>query len=83
MGNRLGRSAALLAAIAAASALVLAALQLTVAAASSVPTFGNPTINGVQGTGFEKGARVDPSGRVYTSGSWLAVVDHQLHEPIV
>jgi hypothetical protein len=45
----------------------LAVLQLTVGAASSVPTFGNPTISGVQGTGFEQGARVDPSGRIYTS----------------
>jgi hypothetical protein len=32
-----------------------------------VPTFGNPTISGVQGTGFEQDLRIDRSGRVYTS----------------
>jgi hypothetical protein len=39
---------------------------ITVAAAA-VPTFGNPTISGVQGTGFEQDLRIDRSGRVYTS----------------
>jgi hypothetical protein len=30
-------------------------------------TFGNPTISGVQGTGFEQDIRIDSRGRIYTS----------------
>ena len=67
MGNRLGRPAALLGALAVGALLPLSALQPALGAASSVPTFGNPTISGVQGTGFEQGATVDPGGRIYTS----------------
>ncbi|HKV87096.1 MAG TPA: hypothetical protein VJT78_03780 [Candidatus Dormibacteraeota bacterium] len=37
------------------------------ASASSGPTFGNPTISGVQGTGFEQDLRIDRAGRIYTS----------------
>lgn len=40
---------------------------LAAAAATGVPGFGNPTISGVQGTGFEQGVRLDSQGRVYTS----------------
>lgn len=41
-----------------------------------VPTFGNPTISGIQGTGFEQDIRVDSRGRIYTSapGSIAAAV---------
>jgi hypothetical protein len=59
--------------IAAAGGLALAAafsgpmVPITVAAATGVPTFGNPTTSGVQGTGFEQDLRIDRSGRVYTS----------------
>lgn len=51
---------------------------LVVSAATSAPTFGNPTISGVQGTGFEQGLRVDSSGRVYTSspGSLSSTVSY-------
>src|SRR5713226_6629673 len=37
------------------------------AAAPPVPTFGNPTISGIQGFGFEQDLRLDTHGRVYTS----------------
>src|SRR5919198_3906665 len=37
------------------------------AAPSSTPTFGRPTISGIQGLGFEPNLRVGPNGRVYTS----------------
>jgi hypothetical protein len=30
-------------------------------------TFGNPTISGIQGTGFEQDIRIDSRGRIYTS----------------
>src|ERR1700682_2470801 len=59
--------------IAAAGGLALAAafsgpmVPITAAAGTGVPTFGNPTISGVQGTGFEQDLRIDRSGRVYTS----------------
>jgi hypothetical protein len=32
-----------------------------------LPTFGNPTISGIQGFGFEQDLRLDTHGRVYTS----------------
>src|SRR5207237_10555330 len=67
MGNRLGRPAALLGALGVGALLPLSALQPALGAASSVPTFGNPTISGVQGTGFEQGATVDTGGSIYTS----------------
>jgi hypothetical protein len=38
-----------------------------VAAAPPLPTFGNPTISGIQGFGFEQDLRLDTHGRVYTS----------------
>lgn len=37
------------------------------AAAPPLPTFGNPTISGIQGFGFEQDLRLDTHGRVYTS----------------
>lgn len=37
------------------------------AAAAASITFGNPTISGVQGTGFEQDIRIDSTGRIYTS----------------
>jgi hypothetical protein len=37
------------------------------AAAPTLPTFGNPTISGIQGFGFEQDLRLDTHGRVYTS----------------
>src|ERR1700736_6547409 len=41
--------------------------QPVAAAAPSLPTFGNPTISGIQGWGFEQDLRLDTHGRVYTS----------------
>jgi hypothetical protein len=35
--------------------------------ATMAPSFGNPTISGIQGTGFEQNVRLDRSGRIYTS----------------
>ncbi|MHB8687164.1 MAG: hypothetical protein ACYDB4_08210 [Candidatus Dormibacteraceae bacterium] len=51
------------------------------AAASAVPAFGNPTISGVQGTGFEQDLRIDRSGRVYTSapGSLSSTISYINH----
>lgn len=49
------------------AALTGATIPITAAATTAAPTFGNPTISGVQGTGFEQGLRVDRAGRVYTS----------------
>src|SRR5712691_4099333 len=40
---------------------------VTASAAAGLPTFGNPTISGVQGTGFEQDLRIDRRGRLYTS----------------
>lgn len=37
------------------------------AAALVSPTFGNPTVSGIQGTGFEQDLRIDGRGRIYTS----------------
>lgn len=37
------------------------------AVAATPPTFGEPTISGVQGNGFEQDIRLDRQGRVYTS----------------
>jgi hypothetical protein len=37
------------------------------AASSALPTFGNPTISGIQGYGFEQDLRLDTQGRIYTS----------------
>ncbi|MDQ6713828.1 MAG: hypothetical protein M3Z28_11670, partial [Candidatus Dormibacteraeota bacterium] len=37
------------------------------AAAPPPPTFGNPTISGIQGFGFEQDLRLDTHGRLYTS----------------
>jgi hypothetical protein len=37
------------------------------AAEPPLPTFGNPTISGIQGFGFEQDLRLDTHGRVYTS----------------
>lgn len=56
--------------LAALLALALARAQVAASAASSPPpTFGQPTISGIQGVGFEQDLRLDPSNpsRVYTS----------------
>src|ERR1700737_261129 len=37
------------------------------AAAPPLPTFGNPTVSGIQGFGFEQDLRLDTQGRVFTS----------------
>jgi hypothetical protein len=41
--------------------------RLVAAAAPALPTFGNPTISGIQGWGFEQDLRLDTHGRMYTS----------------
>lgn len=47
----------------------LVLLVLPIWALAQVPTFGQPTISGIQGVGFEQDIRLDPtnSNRVYTS----------------
>src|SRR2546426_4988557 len=70
--------------------LALAVLSLTLAiafagarapqaraAGSSSPTFGQPTISGIQGMGFEQNLRLDPTNpnRVYTSAPDSATSD--------
>ena len=67
MGSRWRRCVALAGGLAVAAALPGAWIPITAAAAAATPTFGNPTISGVQGTGFEQDLRIDRSGRVYTS----------------
>jgi len=37
------------------------------AATANPPTFGNPTISGIQGYGFEQDLRLDTHGRIFTS----------------
>lgn len=37
------------------------------AEAPPLPTFGRPTISGIQGWGFEPAIRIDPAGRIYTT----------------
>jgi hypothetical protein len=64
-----GRS---IAAKVAAAGLLALALNPTAAPAGnaqapSLPTFGNPTISGIQGMGFEQDIRLDTKGRIYTS----------------
>ena len=44
-----------------------AGVQRVAAASPPLPTFGNPTISGIQGFGFEQDLRLDTHGRVYTS----------------
>ena len=48
------------------------------AATSNLPTFGQPTISGIQGMGFEQGLRLDPtnSNRIYTSAPGSASSDN-------
>jgi hypothetical protein len=67
--------------LAIAASFSAAATPTVLSAASAVPTFGNPTISGVQGTGFEQGLRIDRSGRVYTSapGSLSSTVSYINH----
>ena len=45
------------------------AVQKAIAAAPPAPSFGQPTISGIQGVGFEQDLRLDPtnSNRLYTS----------------
>jgi len=55
-----------------AAALLVAASTPVAGSAQSgptpqTPTFGNPTISGIQGYGFEQDLRLDTHGRVYTS----------------
>ena len=33
------------------------------------PTFGEPTVSGVQGNGFEQDVRLSPDGAIYTSAA--------------
>lgn len=51
-------------------------LAVRAAGSATAPTFGNPTISGIQGTGFEQDLRVDSRGRIYTSapGSIAAAI---------
>lgn len=42
-------------------------LEPVTAATGPVPTFGNPTISGIQGYGVEQDLRIDRHGRAYTS----------------
>jgi hypothetical protein len=67
--------------LAMAAALPGAWIPIAAAAASATPTFGNPTISGVQGTGFEQDLRIDRSGRVYTSapGSLSSTISYINH----
>ena len=57
-------------AIAGLTALLLSpaiSVRPALTAAPPLPTFGNPTISGIQGFGFEQDLRLDTHGRVYTS----------------
>src|SRR5690348_8897008 len=45
----------------------LARSPLAAAQTTSPPVFGEPTISGIQGNGFEEDIRLDRAGRVYTS----------------
>lgn len=58
-----------------------ATVPIAAAAPAAVPSFGNPTISGVQGTGFEQGLRIDRGGRVYTSapGSLSSTISYINH----
>jgi hypothetical protein len=47
--------------------LPLVSARPALTAAPPLPTFGNPTISGIQGFGFEQDLRLDAHGRVYTS----------------
>lgn len=38
-----------------------------IASATGIPTFGEPTVSGLQGNGFEQDLRIDPQGILYTS----------------
>jgi hypothetical protein len=67
MGLSFRRSAGLLGILALLASLTGKGAPITASAASSVPTFGNPTVSGIQGTGFEQDLRLDRSGRVYSS----------------
>src|ERR1700686_4646876 len=53
--------------IGALGAVLLFPNAVVAAAALPPPTFGNPTISGIQGFGFEQDLRLDTHGRVYTS----------------
>ena len=67
MGLSFRRSAGLLGTLALLASLTGKSAPVPASAASGVPTFGNPTISGIQGTGFEQDLRLDRSGRVYSS----------------
>ena len=47
--------------------LTSAAAASSAAASSGTPTFGEPTVSGVQGNGFEQDVRLSPDGTIYTS----------------
>ncbi|HLB76939.1 MAG TPA: hypothetical protein VJO72_07885, partial [Candidatus Dormibacteraeota bacterium] len=54
--------------VALAMALAGAGVTPTSAQAQApLPSFGNPTISGIQGFGFEQDLRLDTHGRIYTS----------------
>jgi uncharacterized repeat protein (TIGR01451 family) len=48
-------------------AVMLSRAEPQARAVTTPPTFGQPTISGIGGVGFEQDIRVDSSGRVYTS----------------
>ena len=81
MGSRWRRCLALAGGVAMAAALPGAWIPITAVAAAAAPTFGNPTISGVQGTGFEQDLRIDRHGRVYTSapGSLSSTISYINH----
>jgi hypothetical protein len=67
-GANLGRRAAVgLAGLSAFILLPATAARPAVAAGTAAPTFGNPTISGIQAFGFEQDLRLDTHGRIYTS----------------
>ena len=61
--NRWRHVVAVAGVMALAAAVPGSVIPITAATPAAAPTFGNPTISGVQGTGFEQDLRIDRSGR--------------------
>src|ERR1051326_3842433 len=80
MRRRAGVRACALVVVAAGVVLLLARASVPSAGAatSNLPTFGQPTISGIQGMGFEQGLRLDPTNpnRIYTSAPGSASSDN-------